>query len=190
MRDTNGDLRDGHEGAGDERVRPAARASVEENANGFYWGLDNRMHTTGQVDVYLRLKDGKFEVLKTLARGEWGVTQDDAGRIYRNTNESALHVDFVPTAYFARNPNLLRTRGSYEALRDEDNAINTVWPVRPNPGTNRAYQTGIDRAGRHAGQVHGGLRAAGVPRRSAAGGALRQRRSSPSRPPTSSAASS
>ena len=24
-------------------------------------------------------------------------------------------------------------------------ALNTVWPVRPNPGTNRAYQAGIDR---------------------------------------------
>ena len=26
------------------------------------------------------------------------------------------------------------------------NELNTVWPVRPNPGTNRAYQAGIDRA--------------------------------------------
>ncbi len=71
--------------------------------------------------------------------------------IYRNTNESALHVDLVPTAYFARNPNLLRTRGSYERLRAEadsadGDALNVIWPVRPNPGTNRAYQTGIDRA--------------------------------------------
>src|SRR6185436_7145689 len=24
-------------------------------------------------------------------------------------------------------------------------AVNTVWPIRPNPGTNRAYQAGIDR---------------------------------------------
>ena len=30
-------------------------------------------------------------------------------------------------------------------LRDDENAVNTVWPIRPNPGTNRAYQTGIDR---------------------------------------------
>jgi hypothetical protein len=83
-------------------------------------------------------------VRKTLARGEWGVTQDDAGRIFRNTNESALHVDFVPTPYYARNPNLLRTRGSYDVLGGFDE-VNTVWPVRPNPGTNRAYQEGIDR---------------------------------------------
>jgi hypothetical protein len=85
-------------------------------------------------------------VQPTLQRGEWGVTQDDAGRIYRNTNESALHVDLVPTSYYARNPNLLRTRGSYERLADGNNELNIVWPVRPNPGTNRAYQFGIDRA--------------------------------------------
>ncbi len=144
MRDTNGDLRmDTKELVTAEYGR--RDVDPENNANGFYWALDNRMHTAGQVDVYLRLKNGTFEVLRTLRRGEWGVTQDDAGRIYRNTNESALHVDLVPTPYFARNPNLLRTRGSYERLANDNTDLNVVWPVRPNPGTNRAYQTGIDR---------------------------------------------
>jgi mono/diheme cytochrome c family protein/glucose/arabinose dehydrogenase len=144
MRDTNGDLRmDTKELVTAEYGR--REVDPENNANGFYWALDNRMHTAGQVDVYLRLKNGAFEVHKTLRRGEWGVTQDDAGRIYRNTNESALHVDVVPTPYFARNPNLLRTRGSYERLSNDNPDLNVVWPVRPNPGTNRAYQTGIDR---------------------------------------------
>ena len=69
-------------------------------------------------NIELRLKNGAFQVLPTLQRGEWGVTHDDAGRTYRNTNESALHVDLVPTPYFARNPGLLRTRGSYERLAD------------------------------------------------------------------------
>jgi mono/diheme cytochrome c family protein/glucose/arabinose dehydrogenase len=117
--------------------------NVEENANGFTWGLDNWIHTAGS-EIYLRLKNGKFEVRSTLVRGEWGASQDDAGRIYRNSNESPLHVDFVPTPYYARNPSLLRTRGSYDTLGVFDE-INTVWPVRPNPGTNRAYQIGIDR---------------------------------------------
>ena len=118
--------------------------NVEENANSFTWALDNWIHTSG-ADVYLRLKDGKFEVRKTLDRGEWGATQDDGGRIFRNSNESPVHVDLVPTPYYTRNPNLLRTRGSYDTL-GEFNEINTVWPVRPNPGTNRAYQVGIDRS--------------------------------------------
>jgi mono/diheme cytochrome c family protein/glucose/arabinose dehydrogenase len=144
MRDTTGDLRaDTKELVSD---RFSTREGDPQNAgNGFPWALDNRMYTAGETDLHLRLKNRTFELQKTLARGEWGVTEDDAGRIYRNTNESALHVDLVPTAYFARNPHLLRTRGSYERLADEDPDLNTVWPVRPNPGTNRAYQAGIDR---------------------------------------------
>jgi mono/diheme cytochrome c family protein/glucose/arabinose dehydrogenase len=143
MHDTNGDLRmDTKELVTDTYGRREAR--VEQNANDFEWSLDNWMHTANS-DVFMRFKNGKFEVQKTLMRGEWGATHDDAGRIYRNTNESSVHVDFVPTPYFLRNPNLLRTRGSYEALRDDGNLVNVVWPARPNPGTNRAYQAGIDR---------------------------------------------
>jgi glucose/arabinose dehydrogenase len=144
MRDTTGDLRmDTKELVTNQYGR--FEGDPQNNANGFYWGLDNRMYTAGQADIQLRLKDGVFEVQKTLQRGEWGVSQDDGGRTYRNTNESALHVDLVPTSYYARNPNLVRTRGSYERLADDNTELNTVWPVRPNPGTNRAYQTGIDR---------------------------------------------
>ncbi len=142
MRDTNGDLR-----ADDKQLVTTGFGRFEgdpqNNANGFYWAIDNRMYTAGLAEIQLRLKDGVFEIQKTLERGEWGVAQDDAGRIYRNTNESAVHVDLVPTYYYARNPNLVRTRGSYERLSDDD--ANAVWPVRPNPGTNRAYQLGIDK---------------------------------------------
>ena len=144
MRDTNGDLRmDSKELVTDRYGR--LEVDPQNNANGFHWSIDNMMYTAGQSDIQLRLKNGKFEVHPTLRRGEWGVTHDDAGRIFRNTNESALHVDLVPTFYYARNPNLLRTRGSYDRLADDNYELNTVWPVRPNPGTNRAYQTGIDR---------------------------------------------
>lgn len=145
MRDTNGDLRM------DEKQLVTSQygrleVDPENNANSFDWALDNRMYTAGQSTVQLRLKNGAFEVTSTLSRGQWGVTHDDAGRTYRNTNESALHIDLVPTTYFARNPNLLRTRGSYERLADANPDLNTVWPVRPTPGTNRAYQAGITRA--------------------------------------------
>ena len=139
--DTNGDLRaDTKELVTNTYGR--LEANVEHNANSLLWALDNWMHTS-ETDVYLRLKKGAFEVRKTLSRGQWGASQDDAGRIYRNSNESVLHVDLVPTPYFARNPNLVRTRGSYESLRGENNEVNTVWPVRPTPGVNRGYQTGV-----------------------------------------------
>ena len=145
MKDTNGDLEmDTKELVTSQFGR--FEGDPQNNANGFVWALDNRMYTAGQADVQLRLKNGTLEVTRTLQRGEWGITQDDAGRIYRNTNESPVHVDLVPTTYYARNPNLVRTRGSYDRLATGNEDLNIVWPVRPNPGTNRAYQSGIDRA--------------------------------------------
>ena len=141
LRDTNGDMQ------ADSKVQVTDRygrleANVEHNANSLMWGMDNWMHTS-EVDMLLRVKDGKFEVQRTLSRGQWGVSQDDAGRIYRNTNESSLHVDLVPERYFMRNPNLVRTRGSYESLAGDNREVNRVWPVRPTPGVNRGYQTGV-----------------------------------------------
>jgi mono/diheme cytochrome c family protein len=138
-RDTNGDLvSDTKELVVD--TYGTALANVEHNANSLTWALDNWMYTS-EHNGYLRLKNGKFEYQPTLARGQWGASQDDAGRIYRNTNEAALFVDLLPARYFMRNPNLLRTRGSYESLQNPD--INTVWPVRPTRGVNRGYQDGI-----------------------------------------------
>ena len=150
MRDTDGDLRS------DRKELVAAgygrrETNVEVNANALLWGLDNRIHMAGTgADMVLRFSDRTFQVQKSLSRGQWGATQDDAGRVYRNHNESVLHVDLVPTPYFARNPALLRTRGSHEPLRDPDGNINDVWPAHQTPGTNRAYQHGILRDERHA----------------------------------------
>jgi mono/diheme cytochrome c family protein/glucose/arabinose dehydrogenase len=118
--------------------------NVEVNANGLLWALDNRIYTAGTgADLYLRVRHGRVETYRTVARGQWGISQDDAGRVYRNHNESALHVDLVPTPYYLRNPNLLRTRGSHEMLIDPAGDVNVVWPVRQTPGTNRAYQHGV-----------------------------------------------
>ena len=138
-RDTNGDLKaDAKELVVDTYGQELG--NIEHNANSLTWALDNWMYTS-EHNGYLRLKDGKFEYQPTLARGQWGASQDDAGRIYRNTNEAALFVDLLPARYFMRNANLLRTRGNYESLQNEE--VNTVWPVRPTPGVNRGYQTGI-----------------------------------------------
>src|SRR5262245_32816338 len=143
MKDTNGDLKmDTKEKVGTDHGR--REGGVEGNANSFLWGLDNYLHSAGSnVSTQLRLKDGKFDRRPTLSRGEWGVTQDDFGRMFRNSSESTLQVDLVPTPYYARNPTQIRSRGSYEILTNDVNNLNEVWPVRPNPGTNRSYQFGI-----------------------------------------------
>ncbi|HSK95067.1 MAG TPA: HEAT repeat domain-containing protein, partial [Euzebyales bacterium] len=105
---------------------------------------DNRIYTAGTgADLYLTVRRGRVDAHRVPSRGQWGVSQDDAGRVYRNHNESPLHVDLVPTPYYARNPNLLRTRGSHEILVDPAGDLHAVWPARQTPGTNRAYQHGV-----------------------------------------------
>jgi mono/diheme cytochrome c family protein/glucose/arabinose dehydrogenase len=136
MRDTNGDLKaDTKELISDDYGR--AEGNIEHNANSLYWAMDNWMYTS-EHDWYLRWKDGKFEIKPTLSRGQWGVSQDDAGRIFRNVNDEPLFVDILPASYYMRNPNMARTRGLYESLVEREDA--PVWPARPTRGVNRGYR--------------------------------------------------
>lgn len=113
----------------------------EHNANGLLWGLDNWIHNS-KYGGRLRLRGTEWEVEETLRLGQWGLSMDDFGRIYRNYNSDPLRVDLVPAHYYARNPYLERTRGVYDWAYEDD----TVWPVRPTPGVNRGYREGVLRA--------------------------------------------
>ena len=144
LRDTNGDLKADVKELVCDNCYGGARAGVEHNQNGFLWAMDNWMHTS-EGTTYFRLKNGKVESRSTLSRGQWGQTQDDFGRIYRNSNSSALSIDFVPTPYFARNSSLVRSRGSYEFAGDSTE-LNRTFPIRSNYGVNRGYQPGQLRA--------------------------------------------
>lgn len=136
MKDTDGDLEaDTKELVNNTYGR--GEASIEHNANGLFWALDNTIYTS-EHDWHLRLNDGKFETIPTLSRGQWGVSQDDAGRIYRNVNDAPLFVDYVPARYYTRNPNLVRTRGLYDPLISREDSI--IWPIRPTRGVNRGYR--------------------------------------------------
>jgi hypothetical protein len=144
MSDVDGDLK------ADRRTLVTDRygrrdADPQNNANGFHWALDNRMYTAGQADIHLRLTTGA-----STRRGRCSAVSGaspkttPAGSTATRTSRRCTSI-WCPTDYYARNPNLVRTRGSYERLATGNEALNIVWPVRPNPGTNRAYQTGIDR---------------------------------------------
>jgi mono/diheme cytochrome c family protein/glucose/arabinose dehydrogenase len=136
MKDTDGDFKaDSKELINETYGRPDA--SIEHNANSLYWALDNVIYTS-EHDWHLRLRNGKFEILPTLSRGQWGASQDDAGRIYRNVNDAPLFVDFISARYYARNPNLARTRGLYDPLISRE--ASTIWPIRPTRGVNRGYR--------------------------------------------------
>jgi mono/diheme cytochrome c family protein/glucose/arabinose dehydrogenase len=138
-RDTNGDSKaDAKEVVRDDFGR--ALGNPEHNANGLLWGLDNWIYTS-EHDGHLRLRAGRWEHAATLLRGQWGVSMDDVGRVYRNWNEAPLFVDLFPARYLLRNPHLVRTRGVYEPLMEQKDMV--VWPVRPTRGVNRGYREGL-----------------------------------------------
>ena len=112
---------------------------IEHGANGLYWGMDNTLYVS-EHEWNMKWRGAKdYYTVPSLRRGQWGVTQDNAGRIYRNVNTDPLFVDYISPQYYARNPNLIRTIGLYENLVNQDDT--QIWPARPNPGLNRGYRT-------------------------------------------------
>jgi len=139
--DTNGDLKaDTKEVIKDGFGR---LGNIEHAANGLYWGMDNTINVAEHNYNVLPKDGGKFEIVPNLVRGQWGVTQNDGGLIFRNFNTDPLFVDYIPPTYYVRNPDLTRTSGLYENLVDQEKSA--VWPVRPTLGVNRGYRPEVPR---------------------------------------------
>ncbi len=139
--DTNGDLKaDTKEVVKDGFGRVG---NIEHSANALYWSMDNTINVSEHNYNVLPKGDGKFETVPNLSRGQWGVTQNDGGIVFRNFNTDPLFADYVPAHYYVRNPDLTRTSGLYENLVDQ--AKSAVWPVRPTLGVNRGYRPEVPR---------------------------------------------
>lgn len=114
-------------------------SNPEHNANTPYWGLDNWIHNANYAGEFQLRPDGTFDFRPTSSIGQWGVTTDAYGRLYRNSNEDPLHADLVPAHYYGRNPNQARSRGVYEGLTTNV----PVFPAHPTPAVNRGYLPGV-----------------------------------------------
>jgi hypothetical protein len=103
-------------------------------ANSPTWMLDNSVWSAGYSSRF-RLRGGVWQRDVGLSRGQWGLCQDNYGRLYYNYNSDMLRCDLLPAEAFARNP-LLRTATSVNTKLVTDQ---TVWPSHPTPGVNRGY---------------------------------------------------
>ncbi|MEX0685665.1 MAG: c-type cytochrome [Balneolales bacterium] len=136
-RDTTGNLQaDVVEVLRDDYGSPDVNPEV--NPNGLLWGLDNWIYNTRYRGRFY-YENG--ELLKEDARslGQWGISMDDYGYIYRNSNENPIAVDHTAPHYYSRNENLNRRRGVYESIYENRN----IWPIRSNSGVNRGYRTNV-----------------------------------------------
>ncbi len=134
MRDTNND------GMADEKTELANDygniTNPEHNANGLMWAMDNWIYSANHT-VRLRYEgDGKFKRENTVTRGQWGISQDDTGRLFYNSNSDPLRHDAIPSAYLRRNPNFAATGANVQLVPGRL----LIWPSRMTPGVNRGYQ--------------------------------------------------
>jgi mono/diheme cytochrome c family protein/glucose/arabinose dehydrogenase len=113
----------------------------EHMANSPVWAMDNSIWSAG-YSSRLKLRGGVWQRDVGLGRGQWGLCQDDHGRLYFNYNSDMLRADLLPAETFARHP-LLREASSINAKLASDQ---TLYPAHPTPGVNRGYDSKTLRA--------------------------------------------
>ncbi|WP_158858188.1 DUF7133 domain-containing protein [Lunatibacter salilacus] len=116
----------------------------EHSANGLLRGMDNWHYNSRSRFRYKRV-DPEWIRDTTELRGQWGISQDNFGRLVYNYNWSQLHADLVPPNYLSQNPYHTPTTGIDHGLSVD----RRIYPIRPNPAINRGYIPGIlDEEGR------------------------------------------
>lgn len=135
-----------HDGKADKRTEVANdygdTANPEHTANGLMWAMDNWIYSANHTTRFRfdpRGTQGSWRRERTVFRGQWGITQDDAGRLYYNDNSEPLRTDVLPAEYLLRNPRLIAPEGvNFQLARAQDVP---VWPGRITLGVNRGYKT-------------------------------------------------
>lgn len=122
----------------------SANGIPEHSDNGFVRNVDN-WYYSAKSRLRYRYQYGEWIRDTTEFRGQWGISQDDQGRLMYNYNWSQLHGDLVPANYLSRNKNHKPSTGIDHGLTID----RKVFPIRSNPAVNRGYIPGtLDSAGR------------------------------------------
>jgi len=109
-------------------------SNVEHMENGLRQGLDNWLYNA-KSRRNLRIEGGELAVREGPGRGQWGITQDDVGRLLYNHNSTWIQADL-----FAGEDLVQPGRADrYEGLGVNLTVPAKVYSVRVNPGVNRAY---------------------------------------------------
>ena len=137
-RDTNGDRTCGTR----TRVGEYAieGANPEHQENGLLAGIDGWIYNAKSSRRF-RLEGSRLRSQETVFRGQWGIAQDDAGRLFYNHNSGFLYADAFPAEYTMRQPATALSRGK-AGVNVPLSADAQVFAVRSAPGLNRAYLPG------------------------------------------------
>ncbi len=114
----------------------AEGGNVEHSSNGLMMNIDNWIYNAKYNFRYQR-KKGKWLKEPTSYRGQWGITKDNFGRLYFNTNGTNLKGDYVLPNRVLKNKYFKPTIAENQRL-----ASNRVFPIHET-SVNRGYQNGI-----------------------------------------------
>lgn len=120
----------------------AQRGNPEHTANGLMHGIDNWIYSSN-YNFRFRWNNNRLLRDDSTPRGQWGITQDDYGRIYSNSNSNLLFAELVPSHYIFRNSAYsLANKADMNAMGINVQIVKdlTVYPSRVTPGVNRGYQ--------------------------------------------------
>jgi len=108
--------------------------NVEHAPNTMFRAMDN-WYYNGESPTRYRLIQGTMVRQATERRGQWGMTQDNYGKLFYNVNNSQLLGDFTPANYMSRNAHYPTNAGLNLFVSSDQR----VWPARMNTATNRGY---------------------------------------------------
>lgn len=115
----------------------ASNGVPEHSDNGFVRNVDN-WYYSAKSRLRYKFDQGEWIRDSTEFRGQWGIAQDDQGRLIYNYNWSQLHGDLVPPNYLSRN-------SSHEPSTGIDHGLTIdrkIFPIRSNLAINRGYIPG------------------------------------------------
>ena len=114
----------------------AEGGNPEHKPNGLLMALDNWIYNA-KSDQRYRKVNGAWTKEKTEERGQWGIAQDNFGRLFTNTNSNLVSVEEVAPGLRARNPNF-----PFRAVVTSTIKNQRLWSSRINSGVNRGYMKG------------------------------------------------
>ena len=137
IQDTNGD------GKGDTKelaysgFGDASDPNIHSYPGGLMWGMDNWLHSSNNNVESIRKINGEWKTLPFRRLGQWGMSQDNWGRLYSSNNARPLQTHLVPYGYSSRHPLFEVTSGKNVSIGGD-----TLWPAHF-VGVNRGYREGV-----------------------------------------------
>ena len=113
------------------------KMNVEHAENGLIRAIDNWFYNAKATTKY-RYTEGEWKKAPTYFKGQWGISQDNYGRLAFNSNSDHFRMEPIRSEYLLRNPFYRSATYSMQPLPNQ-----TVWPARINPGVNRGYRKGV-----------------------------------------------